>query len=256
MIPWGLAIFFTSHMTLVGCYKRVIQFSLICLVQFTSSAFFYILPPLFDHSNLSHYLPMLFSTLNTMTNPCDDLLDYSNRCRRTVAETLQDFPETAAAIPPERLFDLFSTIRPRAFSIASSMQAHPDIIELLVAKETYFRTLSPTLSLLFFGCRGHARDFYFSDEWVNLKATRVVTAFSRDSKEKKRPNVPQVLFAPPIQNLASNEIFRPRSLSADAIHDKQIFSQRVMKKLKKPQFGDFMKTPRKRLVFGDNDCED
>ncbi|CAJ0591291.1 unnamed protein product [Cylicocyclus nassatus] len=65
----------------------------------------------------------------------DHFLDYTTRMRRTTAEVLRDFPATSANIPPERLFDLFVNIRPRAFSIASEpMMKH---LEILVAKVEY-----------------------------------------------------------------------------------------------------------------------
>ncbi|KHJ79608.1 flavodoxin [Oesophagostomum dentatum] len=147
----------------------------------------------------------------------DHFLDYTTRCRRTTAEMLRDFPETSANIPPERLFDLFITIRPRAFSIASSPSM--ENLQILVAK-VFVKLRSGTLklpkehkqvicigpgtgvapfrsyltwrnrsegaarSVLFFGCRGKKRDFYFENEWDQLPNTHVYTAFSRDTDQK------------------------------------------------------------------------
>lgn len=66
----------------------------------------------------------------------DEYLTYCQRPRRTVAEALQDFPNTSKNLLPEILFSALTAIRPRAFSIASSPNAHIGKIQLLVAKVT------------------------------------------------------------------------------------------------------------------------
>ncbi|XP_038193554.1 NADPH-dependent diflavin oxidoreductase 1 isoform X2 [Arvicola amphibius] len=67
----------------------------------------------------------------------EELWEYCNRPRRTILEVLCDFPHTAAAIPPDYLLDLIPRIRPRAFSIASSLLAHPGRLQILVAVVQY-----------------------------------------------------------------------------------------------------------------------
>ncbi|XP_061234000.1 NADPH-dependent diflavin oxidoreductase 1 [Neopsephotus bourkii] len=72
----------------------------------------------------------------------EELYSYCNRPRRTTLEVMWDFPHTTCAIPPEYLLDLIPHIRPRAFSIASSMLAHPDRIQILMAVVRYKTWLS------------------------------------------------------------------------------------------------------------------
>nr|KAF6434019.1 NADPH dependent diflavin oxidoreductase 1 [Molossus molossus] len=65
------------------------------------------------------------------------LHEYCSRPRRTILEVLCDFPHSAAAIPLDYLLDLIPPIRPRAFSIASSLLAHPARLQILVAVVQY-----------------------------------------------------------------------------------------------------------------------
>ncbi|XP_027471719.2 NADPH-dependent diflavin oxidoreductase 1 isoform X1 [Zalophus californianus] len=67
----------------------------------------------------------------------EELYSYCNRPRRTILEVLCDFPHTAGAIPADYLLDLIPPIRPRAFSIASSLLAHPSRLQILVAVVQY-----------------------------------------------------------------------------------------------------------------------
>lgn len=67
----------------------------------------------------------------------EELAEYCSRPRRTALEVLCDFPHTAAAIPPDYLLELIPAIRPRAFSIASSLLAHPSRLQILVAVVQY-----------------------------------------------------------------------------------------------------------------------
>ncbi|TNN32896.1 NADPH-dependent diflavin oxidoreductase 1 [Liparis tanakae] len=67
----------------------------------------------------------------------DELHGYCNRPRRTALEVLTDFPHTTADIKVDYLLDLFPEIQPRSFSIASSLQAHPNRLQILVAVVQY-----------------------------------------------------------------------------------------------------------------------
>lgn len=63
----------------------------------------------------------------------EELYSYCNRVKRTILEVLQDFPHTSANIPFVYLFDVIPQLQPRAFSIASSLRAHPREIQILMA---------------------------------------------------------------------------------------------------------------------------
>uniref|UniRef100_UPI0037E89305 NADPH-dependent diflavin oxidoreductase 1 n=1 Tax=Semicossyphus pulcher TaxID=241346 RepID=UPI0037E89305 len=67
----------------------------------------------------------------------DELHSYCNRPRRTALEVLADFPHTTAELKADYLLDLFPEIQPRSFSIASSLQAHPHRLQIVVAVVRY-----------------------------------------------------------------------------------------------------------------------
>ncbi|KAG7499134.1 NADPH-dependent diflavin oxidoreductase 1 [Solea senegalensis] len=66
-----------------------------------------------------------------------DLHSYCNQPRRTALEVLTDFPHTTTEIKVDYLLDLFPEIQPRSFSIASSLKAHPNRLQILVAVVRY-----------------------------------------------------------------------------------------------------------------------
>ncbi|PPQ97555.1 hypothetical protein CVT26_002340 [Gymnopilus dilepis] len=65
----------------------------------------------------------------------DELYEYCYRVRRTIHEVLAEFRHVR--IPRDYVFDVFPAIRPREFSIASSVNAHPRQIHLCVAIVKY-----------------------------------------------------------------------------------------------------------------------
>ncbi|KAM3910991.1 NADPH-dependent diflavin oxidoreductase 1 [Leptodactylus fuscus] len=67
----------------------------------------------------------------------EELYTYCNRPRRTTLEVLVDFPHTTSSIPADYLLELIPRIRPRAFSIASSMQVDPNKLQILMAVVQY-----------------------------------------------------------------------------------------------------------------------
>lgn len=63
----------------------------------------------------------------------EELYDYINRPRRNILEVLTDFPHTTSKMNIKLLFEIMSPIKPRPYSIASSLEATPNKIQVLVA---------------------------------------------------------------------------------------------------------------------------
>lgn len=75
--------------------------------------------------------------LTEFTKPenADDLYSYANRPKRTVLETLLDFPHATSKLTLEVIFEMFQPIKPRSFSIASACESNR--LSLLVAVVEY-----------------------------------------------------------------------------------------------------------------------
>uniref|UniRef100_A0A915ISR7 NADPH-dependent diflavin oxidoreductase 1 n=1 Tax=Romanomermis culicivorax TaxID=13658 RepID=A0A915ISR7_ROMCU len=67
----------------------------------------------------------------------DDYISYCIRPKRTIVETMMDFPLTVNRVPMNFWFDLLPSIRPRSFSIASSPLQHKNQIHILLAVVKY-----------------------------------------------------------------------------------------------------------------------
>ncbi|KAG6906311.1 hypothetical protein DXG01_014647 [Tephrocybe rancida] len=76
-------------------------------------------------------------TLDDWLSPAgaDDLYEYCHRPRRTIHEIMTEFRNVS--IPRDYIFDVLPPLRPRQFSIASSIKEHPNRIQLCIAIVKY-----------------------------------------------------------------------------------------------------------------------
>ncbi|XP_045467260.1 NADPH-dependent diflavin oxidoreductase 1 [Harmonia axyridis] len=63
----------------------------------------------------------------------EEFYNYCNRPKRNIVEVLQDFPNATKNLTLDILFEIFSPMKPREFSIASSCSWHKNEIHLLLA---------------------------------------------------------------------------------------------------------------------------
>ena len=97
----------------------------------------------------------------------EEYYNYCTRPKRSILEVLADFPHTNKRIPFEYLFDLIPAIKPRDYSIASSMVAYPGKLQILVAVVNYKTVLKrPRLGL----CTNWLKELSVgSNVWISHK---------------------------------------------------------------------------------------
>lgn len=118
----------------------------------------------------------------------EERVQYANRPRRTVLETLADFRSTRHRIPLAYLLDMLRPLQPRRFSIASAPIRHPDRIHVTVAVvcyTTYLRTPRRGLCSNYFASLEPARG-----DAVRLWVRRGSLQLPRD------PAVPLIMVGP------------------------------------------------------------
>lgn len=74
----------------------------------------------------------------------EEMYEYCVQPKRSILEVLQDFPETVCNIKFQYLFDIIPPIKPRSFSIASSVRVHPNEVHLIVGVVKYQTRLKRT----------------------------------------------------------------------------------------------------------------
>jgi FAD binding domain len=96
-------------------------------------------------------------SLSNLAHTQDDLYEYCFRVRRTIQEVLTEF--RSAKIPKEYIFDLFPPMRPREFSIASSIKVSPPCLENSMIDTFSFRVrTAPSPSDTFMRCNRQISD--------------------------------------------------------------------------------------------------
>lgn len=74
----------------------------------------------------------------------EEMYEYCVQPKRSILEVLADFPETVCNIKFQYLFDIIPPIKPRSFSIASSVRCHPNEVHLIVGVVKYQTRLKKT----------------------------------------------------------------------------------------------------------------
>lgn len=112
----------------------------------------------------------------------DAFVQYAYREKRTILMVLRDFPSARPPLPD--LIDMIPTLRPRAFSIASSRQAHGDNIHICAAIVRY------TTPLRF------ARIGVCSALWLGAQVGDIVPIFLEQGTLRFDINHPAIMVGP------------------------------------------------------------
>ncbi|KAI4491782.1 hypothetical protein M0804_003174 [Polistes exclamans] len=142
----------------------------------------------------------------TIPSGQEELYNYVNRPRRNIIEVLADFPHTTSKLNIQILFEIMSPIKPRAFSIASSMRSTKNEIHILVAVVNYkTKILERRLGLC-------------SNWLANLKVNSKIIFWIRKGTFIFPSNVPKILIGPgtgiaPFRSLLLEEAATKQDLS-------------------------------------------
>lgn len=114
----------------------------------------------------------------------EELFTYANRPRRTILEVLNDFPHSTSQLTLPLLFEVFQSIKPRSFSIASCHES--GVLDVLVAVVVYKTIMSKPRRGL---CSNWMKDLAIGDK-VQVVIKRGTFKLPTDD------NVPVVMVGP------------------------------------------------------------
>ncbi|EPS67176.1 hypothetical protein M569_07599, partial [Genlisea aurea] len=117
----------------------------------------------------------------------DDLYEYNQKERRTVLEVLDDFP--SVQMPLEWLVEVVPPLRPRAFSVASSLAAHPNEVHLAVSVVSWTTPYKRKRS-------GLCSSWLANLDPLETGVVVIPAWFSRGSLPAPPPSLPLVLIGP------------------------------------------------------------
>ncbi|CAL7938703.1 unnamed protein product [Xylocopa violacea] len=141
----------------------------------------------------------------------EELYSYINRPRRNILELLTDFPNTTSKLNVKLLFEIMSPIKPRAFSIASSLKVTPNEIHLLVAVVKYKTKLfEPRYGLC-------------SNWLANLTVGEKIIFWIQKGTFKFDYNKPMILIGPGTGVAPFRSVLLDRSASDDDLRDCILF---------------------------------
>lgn len=137
--------------------------------------------------------------LVAIANPPNPIIKYRKRygvCTRYIAK-LQAGQQLSVTIQPGYLNVEKEEAKVPVLMIGPGTGVAPMrsmIYERQAWKEDLGTDQGPADSILFFGCRNEEADYFFRDEWANLRGLTVYPGFSRD-KDKPRTYVQQLIRA-------------------------------------------------------------
>ncbi|XP_032682772.1 NADPH-dependent diflavin oxidoreductase 1-like isoform X1 [Odontomachus brunneus] len=141
----------------------------------------------------------------------EELYDYINRPRRNILELLVDFPHTTSKLNVKVLFEIMSPIKPRAYSIASSLRATPNAIEILVAVVKYkTKMLEPRFGLC--------------SKWLaSLRSNDKVVFWLQKGTFRFAKNKPMILIGPGTGLAPFRSLLLERALTDESLKDYALF---------------------------------